>query len=118
MMNMRAERVGEQMKQEIMDIVNNKVKDPRRRVKKKKTRGVSEGLDHCHQCPAHRKALRFFFYKCLRYFTLRQNGFTPILPVGSDGFYAYYTDSPLQRFFFFFPTDFNLSREYIFFIEI
>lgn len=28
-MNMRAERVGEQMKQEIMDIVNNKVKDPR-----------------------------------------------------------------------------------------
>ena len=26
---MRAERVGEQMKQEIMDIVNNKVKDPR-----------------------------------------------------------------------------------------
>ena len=29
MSNMRAERVGEQMKQEIMDIVNNKVKDPR-----------------------------------------------------------------------------------------
>ncbi|MBL7565394.1 30S ribosome-binding factor RbfA [Staphylococcus saccharolyticus] len=29
MNNMRAERVGEQMKQEIMDIVNNKVKDPR-----------------------------------------------------------------------------------------
>ena len=29
LMNMRAERVGEQMKQEIMDIVNNKVKDPR-----------------------------------------------------------------------------------------
>ncbi|MCE5006012.1 MULTISPECIES: 30S ribosome-binding factor RbfA [Staphylococcus] len=29
MMNMRAERVGEQMKQEIMDIANNKVKDPR-----------------------------------------------------------------------------------------
>ena len=28
-MNMRAERVGEQMKQEIMDIANNKVKDPR-----------------------------------------------------------------------------------------
>src|SRR5699024_3947635 len=28
-MNMRAERVGEQMKQEVMDIVNNKVKDPR-----------------------------------------------------------------------------------------
>ncbi|WP_145427549.1 30S ribosome-binding factor RbfA [Staphylococcus pettenkoferi] len=28
-MNLRAERVGEQMKQEIMDIVNNKVKDPR-----------------------------------------------------------------------------------------
>lgn len=28
MSNMRAERVGEQMKQEIMDIVNNKVKDP------------------------------------------------------------------------------------------
>lgn len=28
-MNMRAERVGEQMKKEIMDIVNNKVKDPR-----------------------------------------------------------------------------------------
>lgn len=26
---MRAERVGEQMKKEIMDIVNNKVKDPR-----------------------------------------------------------------------------------------
>lgn len=26
---MRAERVGEQMKQEIMDIANNKVKDPR-----------------------------------------------------------------------------------------
>ena len=29
MNNIRAERVGEQMKQEIMDIVNNKVKDPR-----------------------------------------------------------------------------------------
>ena len=29
MSNMRAERVGEHMKQEIMDIVNNKVKDPR-----------------------------------------------------------------------------------------
>ena len=29
MSNMRAERVGEQMKKEIMDIVNNKVKDPR-----------------------------------------------------------------------------------------
>ena len=29
MNNMRAERVGEQMKKEIMDIVNNKVKDPR-----------------------------------------------------------------------------------------
>ena len=29
MSNMRAERVGEQMKQEIMDIVNTKVKDPR-----------------------------------------------------------------------------------------
>ena len=29
MNDMRAERVGEQMKQEIMDIVNNKVKDPR-----------------------------------------------------------------------------------------
>ena len=29
MTNMRAERVGEQMKKEIMDIVNNKVKDPR-----------------------------------------------------------------------------------------
>lgn len=29
MSNMRAERVGEQMKQETMDIVNNKVKDPR-----------------------------------------------------------------------------------------
>lgn len=29
MSNMRAERVGEQMKQDIMDIVNNKVKDPR-----------------------------------------------------------------------------------------
>ena len=29
MSNMRAERVGEQMKQEIMDIVYNKVKDPR-----------------------------------------------------------------------------------------
>src|SRR5699024_9992294 len=28
-MNMRAESVGQQMKQEIMDIVNNKVKDPR-----------------------------------------------------------------------------------------
>lgn len=28
-MNMRAERVGEQMKKELMDIVNNKVKDPR-----------------------------------------------------------------------------------------
>lgn len=28
-MNMRAERVGEQMKQEIMNIANNKVKDPR-----------------------------------------------------------------------------------------
>ena len=27
MNNMRAERVGEQMKKEIMDIVNNKVKD-------------------------------------------------------------------------------------------
>ena len=27
MNNIRAERVGEQMKQEIMDIVNNKVKD-------------------------------------------------------------------------------------------
>lgn len=26
---MRAERVGEQMKQELMDIINNKVKDPR-----------------------------------------------------------------------------------------
>ena len=26
---MRAERVGEQMKQEIMDIINTKVKDPR-----------------------------------------------------------------------------------------
>lgn len=32
MSNMRAERVGEQMKKEIMDIVNNKVKDPRVRV--------------------------------------------------------------------------------------
>lgn len=29
MSNMRAERVGEQTKKEIMDIVNNKVKDPR-----------------------------------------------------------------------------------------
>ncbi|AVP36926.1 30S ribosome-binding factor RbfA [Staphylococcus felis] len=28
-MNMRAERVGEQMKQELMDIINNKLKDPR-----------------------------------------------------------------------------------------
>ena len=28
MNNIRAERVGEQMKQEIMDIVNNKVKRP------------------------------------------------------------------------------------------
>lgn len=29
MSNMRAERVGEQMKKEVMDIINNKVKDPR-----------------------------------------------------------------------------------------
>lgn len=29
MSNMRAERVGEQMKKELMDIINNKVKDPR-----------------------------------------------------------------------------------------
>ncbi|MDK4125563.1 30S ribosome-binding factor RbfA [Staphylococcus pseudintermedius] len=28
-MNMRAERVGEQMKKELMDIINNKLKDPR-----------------------------------------------------------------------------------------
>ncbi|EJA1858631.1 30S ribosome-binding factor RbfA [Staphylococcus pseudintermedius] len=28
-MNMRAERVGEQMKIELMDIINNKLKDPR-----------------------------------------------------------------------------------------
>ncbi|MBI5974912.1 30S ribosome-binding factor RbfA [Staphylococcus canis] len=28
-MNMRAERVGEQMKQELMDVINNKLKDPR-----------------------------------------------------------------------------------------
>ena len=27
MSNMRAERVGEQMKKEVMDIINNKVKD-------------------------------------------------------------------------------------------
>ncbi|EOB7497510.1 TPA: 30S ribosome-binding factor RbfA [Staphylococcus aureus] len=29
MSSMRAERVGEQMKKELMDIINNKVKDPR-----------------------------------------------------------------------------------------
>ena len=29
MSNMRAERVGEQMKKELMDIINNKLKDPR-----------------------------------------------------------------------------------------
>ncbi|MGV3243820.1 30S ribosome-binding factor RbfA [Staphylococcus sp. 11261D007BR] len=29
MNNMRAERVGEQMKQELMDVINNKLKDPR-----------------------------------------------------------------------------------------
>lgn len=29
MSKMRAERVGEQLKQELMDIINNKVKDPR-----------------------------------------------------------------------------------------
>lgn len=29
MSKMRAERVGEQMKKELMDIINNKVKDPR-----------------------------------------------------------------------------------------
>ena len=29
MSNMRAERVGEQMKKEVMDIINNKVKDTR-----------------------------------------------------------------------------------------
>ena len=29
MSRMRAERVGEQMKKELMDIINNKVKDPR-----------------------------------------------------------------------------------------
>ncbi|KAB2188488.1 ribosome-binding factor A, partial [Staphylococcus epidermidis] len=28
MSSMRAERVGEQMKKELMDIINNKVKDP------------------------------------------------------------------------------------------
>ncbi|WP_214539854.1 30S ribosome-binding factor RbfA [Staphylococcus pseudintermedius] len=28
-MNMRAERIGEQMKKELMDIINNKLKDPR-----------------------------------------------------------------------------------------
>ncbi|PCF42488.1 30S ribosome-binding factor RbfA [Staphylococcus delphini] len=28
-MNMRAERVGEQMKKELMDIIHNKLKDPR-----------------------------------------------------------------------------------------
>ncbi|EPQ9590925.1 30S ribosome-binding factor RbfA [Staphylococcus pseudintermedius] len=28
-MNMRAERVGDQMKKELMDIINNKLKDPR-----------------------------------------------------------------------------------------
>ncbi|AVO02395.1 30S ribosome-binding factor RbfA [Staphylococcus simulans] len=29
MSKMRAERIGEQLKQELMDIINNKVKDPR-----------------------------------------------------------------------------------------